>query len=639
MPSAFPISGTIEPKAFPFLLMDLHHQGATGSLKVEGASYQKALYFRGGRVLFGSSNDPRDQLGAILVESGKLTPGQLEDVNTKVGPGNPLAKVLSESGLVNQKDLSDAARLKVERILSDLLSHTGGSFEFEDGVLPKGAIDLKLSTARLVVAATRRVADRSFAGRHVAGSDAVLAPTPRMAQAAEVRGETGGLVDRLDGRTTLREAARSAGLDEAEAMKVACGLLFLGVVEVKAGPPEIASLAGPEAEPGGFDLGTAADLGFGEAPAEIVPAGAEAPEPFAAEAAPTIVEPQPAPAFLEPPAEPPPFVAPEPAPTAAPVPTPQPEPFPAEADTVLMPSPEPLPFGAPPADGPSLDEALPPPAPTRPSKEDLAALDALLNAPTPGGSAGPASTAGGHRWEPRFGHTAGRGHGRRAPSRLPLALAGVALVAAVVGGGAWYFLGLQRGAQRAAVPPPHPATPPPTAAPVTIATPAPDASEAPVATPPAAAPETPTPPSTTAPATPAPTSAPTAVPAPRPTPKPPAPAGEAGLAGARQALASARLGEAASVFVAHARGAAAGSATVQLLVACSDETVQKAVANANAPELFILPVDLKGRACYRVCWGIYPSADKAAAGVRSVPAYFRQEKAAPRVVPLADLTR
>ena len=49
MAGAFPISGSIDPQAFPFLLVDLHHNGATGSLKVEGPSYQKALYFRSGR--------------------------------------------------------------------------------------------------------------------------------------------------------------------------------------------------------------------------------------------------------------------------------------------------------------------------------------------------------------------------------------------------------------------------------------------------------------------------------------------------------------------------------------------------------------------------------------------------------------
>src|SRR6185295_11165106 len=180
MADAFPISGSIDPKAFPFLLMDLHRQGATGSLKVEGPSYQKALYFRNGRILFGSSNDPRDQLGAILIENGKITPEQLEDVNTKVGPGSPLAKVLADTGFVSQRELSEAARAKVERILSDVITYTSGSFEFEDGVLPKGAVDLKLATERLVMAAVRRVTDRNFVLRHIDGLDAILGPTADM---------------------------------------------------------------------------------------------------------------------------------------------------------------------------------------------------------------------------------------------------------------------------------------------------------------------------------------------------------------------------------------------------------------------------------------------------------------------------
>src|SRR5512147_1788476 len=124
MAQDFPAAGDIEPKTFPFLLVSLHRQGATGSLKVEGPTYQKALYFRGGRVLFGSSNDPRDQLGAILIEAGKITPEQLEDVNAKVGPGHPLATVLADTGFVSQRELSDAARAKVERILSDVIAYT-----------------------------------------------------------------------------------------------------------------------------------------------------------------------------------------------------------------------------------------------------------------------------------------------------------------------------------------------------------------------------------------------------------------------------------------------------------------------------------------------------------------------------------
>src|SRR5262245_30533672 len=181
MADTFPLSGNIDPKTFPFLLVDLYRRGATGSLKVEGPTHPKALYFRGGRVLFGSSNDPKDQLGAILIENGKITQEQLDDVNTKVGPGNPLAKVLAESGYVNQRELNEAARTKVERILSDVLSYTTGSFEFEDGVLPKGAVDLKLSTEKLTLAAVKRLSDRGFVLSHLDSLGVVLSTAREIA--------------------------------------------------------------------------------------------------------------------------------------------------------------------------------------------------------------------------------------------------------------------------------------------------------------------------------------------------------------------------------------------------------------------------------------------------------------------------
>jgi len=267
MAEAVPISGLIDPKAFPFLLMDLHRNGATGSLKVEGPSYQKALYYRSGRILFGSSNDPRDQLGAILIEEGKLTPEQLEDVNAKVGPGSPLAKVLAESGYVSQRELGDAARTKVERILSDVIAYAAGSFEFEDGVLPKGAVDLKLSTERLVLAAVRRIADRAFVLRHLGGLDVVLAPSADTdADAEEIRADTAVLLDQLDGASTLKEAAGRAALDEFEATKVACALLFLGIVqkagEAGAAAPVPSKAAAAKRDE--LDLAGTARMAFGE---------------------------------------------------------------------------------------------------------------------------------------------------------------------------------------------------------------------------------------------------------------------------------------------------------------------------------------------------------------------------------------
>jgi hypothetical protein len=233
MPREFPASGNIEPASFPHLLVDLHRHGATGSLKVTGPLHPKALYFRGGRILFGSSMDPRDQLGTILIESGHISREQLDEVNAKMGPGNPLAKVLAESGFVDQRELLEAAWEKVERILSDVLSWEAGSFEFEGHVLPKGAVDLNLPTERLLLAAIKRIRDRAFALRHV-DTGAVLEPSPEGAAVlSEVWAGVVPLFEHLDGRRSLKEAISLSRLDEFEATKIACAILLLGVVRRK----------------------------------------------------------------------------------------------------------------------------------------------------------------------------------------------------------------------------------------------------------------------------------------------------------------------------------------------------------------------------------------------------------------------
>ena len=681
MAEAFPISGNIDPSTFPFLLADLHRQGATGSLKVDGPSYPKALYFRGGRVLFGSSNDPRDQLGSILIESGKINQAQLDDVNTKVGPGNPLAKVLAESGCVNQRELSDAARVKVERILSDVLSYTTGNFEFEDGVLPKGAVDLKLSTEKLVLAAVGRLSDRAFVLRHLESLGVILAPTGEMAERiADLRPESGELPERFDGQRTLKEAASFTRLDEFEAAKIACALLFLGLLRKSEASAAAASA-------GELDLAQTARMAFDPSGARS-PAAPEAdpafflPEPERAEGLDVTRTDMPAPLFGQ--SETPPLgisIPSQPAFSPASLLQPEPESEPTVVG-VSMPEPtaEPPSFslgdrddsaiphfamGAPPPTTAALDRAppapspapaprppdfappvaLPPPplafeeeparetvAPARPSKEDLAALDALLNpsASTRSTSMPPARSRA-ERWEPQFrpGPTApvaSRPNRQRGGFPIVPVAAGAALLLAV-GGGGWYYFNRP-------APSPKPAvvrsTPPPTTPGSTMALP-PAPSLAPAESLPTA------PPSLAPTATPAVTTPPRvlATPTPKATPKSAATAGS--LADARQLLERRDYAGAARGFASSVRSSADARFSVQLLVACSEETVGKALANASAPELLILPVNYKGKSCYRLCWGLYDSEGRASSAMTSVPAYFREGGAKPKVFPTAGL--
>jgi hypothetical protein len=76
--------------------------------------------------------------------------------------------------------------------------------------------------------------------------------------------------------------------------------------------------------------------------------------------------------------------------------------------------------------------------------------------------------------------------------------------------------------------------------------------------------------------------------------------------------------------------------SIEIIVACSEETLKKMIENVGASELYILPISLKGNDCYRVCWGHYDSEAGALRAVSSLPSYLRIGTK-PRVFSIADI--
>jgi hypothetical protein len=230
---------------------------------------------------------------------------------------------------------------------------------------------------------------------------------------------------------------------------------------------------------------------------------------------------------------------------------------------------------------------------------------------------------------------------RRAPVRVaPSARSRVPLIAIAVACvllttvAAWYFF-----LRSPASPPPDVASATPEPPPVTVAQAPTSAPSAVPAVEPTIEPTVePTPSAApTAPPTAAPVATPTPPPA-VPTPAPPvARTGPDSAGEARALLARGALPDAARAFAASMARDASGRFSLQVLVACDPENVQKAVNAVPADELFILPVNVKGRACYRLCWGVYDGRPAAEAALPGLPAYFRQGGAAPRLSPLAEL--
>jgi septal ring-binding cell division protein DamX len=70
-------------------------------------------------------------------------------------------------------------------------------------------------------------------------------------------------------------------------------------------------------------------------------------------------------------------------------------------------------------------------------------------------------------------------------------------------------------------------------------------------------------------------------------------------------------------------GQTSGRYTAQLAVACKAETVERLVAaSGGADDLYVLPAEVKGASCFRLCWGSYATSDEAARAA-DLPAALR----------------
>jgi septal ring-binding cell division protein DamX len=88
------------------------------------------------------------------------------------------------------------------------------------------------------------------------------------------------------------------------------------------------------------------------------------------------------------------------------------------------------------------------------------------------------------------------------------------------------------------------------------------------------------------------------------------------------------LRKAAELWAALSSGGRLGEYTVQIEVACSPETITKDFPPLERlGEPFLLPRAVKGRACYALCLGRFPSKDEAEALLKGLPASYVKDGA------------
>ncbi|MFL5321579.1 MAG: DUF4388 domain-containing protein [Myxococcaceae bacterium] len=123
----------------------------TGKLLLSHGQVRKSVSFQDGQVVFATSTEPHERLGAALVRLGILKEEQLQDALKKVTPTQKLGQVLRKSGTITAAALYSAMTFIVREIVVDLFQMIEGSFLFLEGVLPPDTLKLPERTRDLVL--------------------------------------------------------------------------------------------------------------------------------------------------------------------------------------------------------------------------------------------------------------------------------------------------------------------------------------------------------------------------------------------------------------------------------------------------------------------------------------------------------
>jgi uncharacterized protein DUF4388 len=577
-------SGIFAETSCPRLLVRLHLQAFTGTVRISVGAVLKLLYFQAGEIAMASSNDQADHLAPILMRAGKLKTEQLDLARKQAKAGTSLARVLVQMGFLTSGELFAGARQQLRQIVASVLGLTEGRYDVQEGYFPREVTSLNVDTRELLLDLIKDLPERSFVLLEVGAPDTVYSPSspppPGEAQAPpKLPRAWQAHAAQLSDPMTIHAFGQGAGLDDFSASKVVYALHLFGLLVAQPAEQESEDILPEE---------LAARAAAGSATAARLP-------PLASPAGPARIEVAAAPPPAEEAPEPPPpeVAAPnQPAPPAQPIFTSTSRPAEEIFRTAAAQEPE------------QLEER----------KEPI-------------------------RMEFKGTLPAARGaRSASSPWGILSVITGVALLAA---GFVWFvFL---RGS-------PVPASPQPAAR---EEAPGPEAAILPEPGPDSQAPtgESENPPQES--------------PAAPPSPSPPSaaassvessstkgePAAAAGQAGASQdsTTGSRRAAPRSLLDAGNAEAAAAGwlsalmidapgGFTLQLSIACRQESVRKAAERTrDSADFFIVPFTLQGKACYRLCWGSYPTLAEAEAGKSAVPGFFLDEGAQPLVVSVARL--
>ena len=129
----------------------------SGQLIVQNGTLRRTVSFRDGQVVFATSTERHERLGAALVQLGLITSDQLTRAVSLVTPTRRIGQVLTSEGMLSEANLYNAMTFLVREVVLNLFEMMEGSFLFLEAQPPlSDAVKLPERTRDLVIQAIKR---------------------------------------------------------------------------------------------------------------------------------------------------------------------------------------------------------------------------------------------------------------------------------------------------------------------------------------------------------------------------------------------------------------------------------------------------------------------------------------------------
>ncbi|MDQ8155746.1 MAG: tetratricopeptide repeat protein [Gemmatimonadota bacterium] len=227
------IRGSLKEASLPDVLQLLAMGKKTGCLSVTHRNNFGSIYFDKGKIAYAAIVNRRDRLGDILVKSGVITQGQLEEgIAAQAHERDKrLGEILVDRRIISRDELHRQIRLQIEEAVYFLFTWTQGTFNFEADIRPEEQDFLvSINPESLLLEGARRVDEWSLIEKKIPAFDIVFELDRRrlMDSGVALTAEQETVVPLIDGRRDVAALVDETGMVEFEVGKALYGLVTAG---------------------------------------------------------------------------------------------------------------------------------------------------------------------------------------------------------------------------------------------------------------------------------------------------------------------------------------------------------------------------------------------------------------------------